>query len=206
MIEVSLYSVPADSDVNVTMGKCVDRIRFDKEAMGTSIMEFTKGFLRTNMPSIEPSLNNPDIVSFINGDSIMTTSDFASINYWLAKAGFIVKIQNVTDDEENPTGPSDESSEWNIIDYNFLQNDYPTAIKIIPADGLDIVGVLKQAIEQSNLFDENRLGNTKNPLKETIDRLTKVKDLTGRIEPGLSSKIYDIFEQVGIKIFLAVGE
>lgn len=204
MIEVSLYSITG-SDVNVSMGKCVDRTRFDKEAMGTGVMEFVKGFLRTNVPTLELAVKNADIISFINSDTGMTTKDFASINYWLAKSGYLVKIQNVTDDEENPTGVPEESAEWNIIDYNFLQNDYPTAVKIIPGDGADVVTVLKQAVEQSGLFDSAKLGNTKNPLKEYVGQLEKAKELLGRIEPGAATKIYDILEQVGVKVFLATG-
>lgn len=205
MIEVSLYSI-AGSDVNVSMGKCVDRTRFDKEAMGTGVMEFVKGFLRTNVPTLELAVKNADIISFINGDAVMNTRDFASLNYWLAKSGYLVKIQNVTEDEENPTGVPEEGAEWNIIDYNFLQNDYPTAVKIIPGNGTDVVTVLKQAIEQSGLFDSDKLGQTKNPLKECIERLEKSKELLGLIEPGTASKIYNILEQVGFKIFLATGE
>ena len=98
MIEVSLYSITG-GDVNVSMGKCIDRTRFDKEAMGTGVMEFVKGFLRTNVPTLELAINNPDIIAFINGDTGMNTKDFASLNYWLAKSGYLVKIQNVTDDE-----------------------------------------------------------------------------------------------------------
>lgn len=204
MIEVSLYSITG-SDVNVSMGKCVDRTRFDKEAMGTGVMEFVKGFLRTNVPTLELAVKNADLIGFINSDTGMTTKDFASINYWLAKSGYLVKIQNVTDDEENPTGVPEESAEWNIIDYNFLQNDYPTAVKIIPGDGADVVTVLKQAVEQSGLFDSAKLGNTKNPLKEYVGQLEKAKELLGRIEPGAATKIYDILEQVGVKVFLATG-
>lgn len=206
MIEVSLYSVPANSDINISMGRCVDRTRFDKEALGTGVMEFVKGFLKTNVPNFEVALNNADIIGFINGDQNMTTKDFASINYYLAKAGYIVKIQNVTDDEENPTGVSSETAEWNVIDYNFMQFDYPTAIKIIPAEGMDVVSVLKQVVDQSGLFDSDKIGGIRNPLKEIVDQLEKVKDQIGRIEPGLATKIYDILDQVGVKVFLATGE
>lgn len=206
MIEVSLYSVPANSDINISMGRCVDRTRFDKEALGTGVMEFVKGFLKTNVPNFEVALNNADIIGFINGDQSMTTKDFASINYYLAKAGYIVKIQNVTDDEENPTGVSPETAEWNVIDYNFMQFDYPTAIKIIPVEGMDVVSVLKQVVDQSGLFDSDKIGGIRNPLKEIVDQLEKVKDQIGRIEPGLATKIYDILDQVGVKVFLATGE
>lgn len=206
MIEVSLYSIPENSDVNVTMGRCIDRTRFDKNAMNTGVMEFVKGFLKTNMQSLEPAIKNPGVVSFINDDQTMTTKDFASINYWLAKVGYVVKIQNVTEDEENPTGVPSESAEWNIIDFNFMQEDYPTAIKVIPSAGTDVVSVLKQACEQVGLFDEAKIGGIKNPLKELVDNLVKVKDNMGKIEPGIAGKIYDTLEQVGIKLFLAVGE
>lgn len=205
MIEVSLYSVPSGSDVNVSMGRCVDRSRFDKDSMGVSVLDFVKGFLRTNIATFEMALGNADIINVINGDAGITAKDLACINYWLAKSGYLVKIQNVTDDEENPTDVPSGTAEWNIIDCNFLQFDYPTAIKIIPADGVDIIAVLKQAIEQSGLFDENKFSGTKNPLKDYITQLEKIKDMTGKIEPGLSSKIYDILDQVGFKIFLATG-
>lgn len=206
MIELSLYSVPVGSGVNAPMGTCVDRIRFDKDAMGTSVMEMAKGFLKTNLQSIEPALGNDDIISFINGDMTMTTTDFACINYWLAKSGYLVVIQNVAEDEDNPVGIASEGAEWNVIDTNFMQHDYPTAVKIIPTDGMNVVDVLKRVIEQSNLFDSNKLGNTRNPLKEAVGKLEKVKELMGIIEPGLSSKIYSILDQVGIKVFLAIGE
>ena len=206
MIEVSLYSISENSDVNsVSMGKCVDRTRFDKAAMNTSVMEFVKGFLKTNMPTLEPVIKNPGIVSFINDDQTMTTKDFASINYWLAKVGYIVKIQNVTDDEENPTGVSEETAEWNIVDCNFIQDDYPTAVKIIPSAGMDVVSVLKQASEQIGVFDESKISGIKNPLKESVEQLEKIKDQMGKIEPGIAGKIYDILDQVGIKVFLAIG-
>lgn len=206
MIEVSLYSVPTGSDVNVSMGTCVDRTRFDKDAMNTSIMDFVKGFLKNNVQSFEVALGNADIISFINSDTIMNTKDFACINYYLAKAGYLVKIQNVTDDEENPTSVPSEMAEWNIVDTNFIQNDYPTAIKIISSDGMDIVEVLKKAVDQSGLFDDTKMPGIKNPLKEAIESMSKIKNSLGRIEPGFATKVYDILDQVGIKVFLAVGE
>jgi hypothetical protein len=205
MIEVSLYSITG-RDVNVSMGKCVDRARLNKTALGVDTMEFIKGFLKQNVASIELALKNPDIINFINDDATMTFKDFASLNYWLAKSGYLVKVFNVTDDEENPTGPAPEVSEWNVIDYNFYQNGFPTAIKIVPADGADVVEILKQVVNDSGLFDKNKLGNTKNPLTEYIELLEKSKKLMGKIEPGAASKIYDILDQVGVKLFLAVGE
>jgi len=204
MIEISLYSVPTGSTVDITMGRCVDRARFDREAMGTSIMEFAKGFLKTNVQNFEGALNNAELVNFINSDSVMTTSDFASINYWLCRAGYLVKIFNVTDDEENPTGVSGESAEWNIIDMNFIQHEYPTSIKFIATAGANIIDILKKVVESSRVFDTEKIG-VKNPLNELLHNLEAARDLTGGIEPGFASKVYEILSQVGIKIFLATS-
>jgi hypothetical protein len=134
----------------------------------------------------------------------MATKDLASINYWMLKAGFLVKMFNVTDDEENAEGVSPESSEWNIIDKNYLIDNLPTAIKVIPEAGTDIITVLEKVVDQVDVFNE-KLG-LKNPLKESLDELKKVKEFTGRIEPGIATKIYDILDSVGVELFLAVGE
>ena len=204
MIEVSLYSVPTGSNISVTMGKCIDRARYNKEALGVDIMNFVKGFLKTHINDYESTLGNVDVISFINNDSPMTTKDLASINYWMLKAGFLVKMFNVTDDEENAEGVSPESSEWNIIDKNYLIDNLPTAIKVIPEAGTDVITVLEKVVDQVDVFNE-KLG-LKNPLKETLDELKKVKEFTGRIEPGLATKIYDILDSVGVELFLAIGE
>ena len=204
MIEVSLYSVPTGSNVSVTMGKCIDRARYNKEALGVDVMNFVKGFLKTHINDYESTLGNVDVISFINNDSPMTTKDLASINYWMLKAGFLVKMFNVTDDEENAEGVSPESSEWNIIDKNYLIDNLPTAIKVIPEAGTDVITVLEKVVDQVDVFNE-KLG-LKNPLKETLDELKKVKEFTGRIEPGLATKIYDILDSVGVELFLAIGE
>lgn len=204
MIEVSLYSVPTGSNISVTMGKCIDRARYNKEALGVDIMNFVKGFLKTHINDYEATLGNVDVISFINSDSPMTTKDLASINYWMLKAGFLVKMFNVTDDEENAEGISPESSEWNIIDKNYLIDNLPTAIKVIPEAGTDIITVLEKVVDQVDVFNE-KLG-LKNPLKESLDELKKVKEFTGRIEPGLATKIYDILDSVGVELFLAIGE
>ena len=204
MIEVSLYSVPTGSNISVTMGKCIDRARYNKEALGVDIMNFVKGFLKTHINDYEATLGNVDVISFINNDSPMTTKDLASINYWMLKAGFLVKMFNVTDDEENAEGVSPESSEWNIINKNYLIDNLPTAIKVIPEAGTDIITVLEKVVDQVDVFNE-KLG-LKNPLKESLDELKKVKEFTGRIEPGLATKIYDILDSVGVELFLAIGE
>lgn len=92
----------------------------------------------------------------------MSTKDFSCINYWLAQVGYLVQIQNVADDEENAAGiPTGDVVEWNVIDYNFMQYDYPTATKIIPGEGLEIPAILRQIVEQSGLFDPNKLSGVK---------------------------------------------
>ena len=97
-------------------------------------------------------------------------------------------------------------AEWNIVDTNFLQNDYPTAVKIMPGDGMDVVGVLEKVVDQSGLFDQTKISGIKNPLKVAVENLKKVKNSMGRIEPGFATKVYEILDQVGVKVFLAVGE
>lgn len=204
MIEVNLYSL-LENNVNATVGYCVDRIRFDKEARGISVMEFVKGFLKNNVSHFESALKNSDIIDFINSDFTMRTKDFASINYYLAKAGYLVQIQNVTDDEDNPVSVPAGTTEWNIIDTTFLQYDYPTTMKVIPADGMDVVEVLDKIVEQLSFFDKNTLGNVRNPLKEYVENLKKVKNLNGSASISLTTKIYDTLANLGIKIFTAQG-
>lgn len=204
MIEVNLYSL-LENNVNATVGYCVDRIRFDKEARGISVMEFVKGFLKNNVSHFESALKNSDIIDFINSDFTMRTKDFASINYYLAKAGYLVQIQNVTDDEDNPVSVPAGTTEWNIIDTTFLQYDYPTTMKVIPADGMDVVEVLDKIVGQLSFFDKNTLGNVRNPLKEYVENLKKVKNLNGSASISLTTKIYDTLANLGIKIFTAQG-
>ena len=205
MIEVNLYSIPA-RDVNATVGRCIDRTRFNKEAMSTSVMEFVKGFLKTNIQNFESAVQNGDIISFINGDQPLSTKDFATINYYLAKAGFLVQIQNVTDDEENPVNVPAGTIEWNVIDNNFIQDDYPTTTKIIPAEGTNITEVLKQIVDQSGVFDENKFGGLRNPLKELVESLEKIKGVTGAVDPAITTRVYEILDQVGFKVFCATSE
>lgn len=204
MIEVNLYSL-LENSVNASAGYCIDRIRFDKEARGISVMEFVKGFLKNNLSHFESALKNSDIVDFINGDLTMRTKDFASINYYLAKAGYLVQIQNVTDDEENPVSVPAGITEWNIIDTTFLQYDYPTTMKVIPTDGMDIVEVLDKIIDQLSFFDKDVLGSVRNPLKEDVEQLKKVKNINGSASISLTTRIYDTLANLGIKIFTAQG-
>lgn len=205
MVEVTLYSIDTGS-TTATVGKCIDRARLDKEAMGIGVMEFVKGFLKTNLHEFEHSLRNDDISEFINSNRPLRLRDLASINYFLAKVGFMIQIQNVADDEENALSVPSETIEWNVIDYNYMQYDYPTATKIIPADGSDIVSVLEKIIENLDFFDTEALGRVRNPLKDYLDKLKKIKEIKGSIEPGITTKIYEVLDSLGVKIFCATGE
>lgn len=205
MIEVSLYSIPA-KDIHATTGTCIDRARFDHEQFGAGTLKFVKSFLKTNVSAFETELGNPAIISMINDDDSWTAKDLASINFWLIKAGFIVKIQNVTDDEDNPTGPTGGLVEWNIVDYNFMQFGYPTATKIIPAAGADITETLRRVVESSGVFAPDRFVEVKNPFKELLDNLDRVKNLTGAVSSSITTRIYEYLDQVGIQVFITTGE
>jgi hypothetical protein len=204
MIEVNLYLIPT-TDANATVGRLVARSRYDKEAMGVSIMNFVKGFLKNNVSEFESSLKNPELINLINNDVELTVRDLACINYYLQRAGFTVQIQNVTDDEENANQIGDDQVEWNIIDYNFMQNDYPTAIKIIPEEGMDIPSVLKKIVDQAGLFDVTKFNGVKNPFTVLLANLERVKQINGSVSSSLTTRIYALLDQMGIKIFCATN-
>lgn len=206
MIEVNLYSIPAQ-DNNSMVGRCVARARFDKESMGVSVMEFVKGFLKDNLANFESNIGNAELISFINSDNLMSTKDLACVNYYLVQAGYKVQIQNVADDEENATGvPTGEVVEWNVIDYNFIQHDYPTATKIIPGDGMEIPAILRQIVSQSGLFDSNKFSGVKNPFTILLNNMDKVKNISGSVSSAITSQIYNLLDQMGFKVFCATSE
>ena len=206
MIEVNLFKIPA-GEWTSTVGTCIARNRFDKEAMGVTIEEFAREFLKENMDRFELGLGSTELTETINSASFISRKDLACLNYYLSKAGYLLKIFNVTDDEVNATGvPSGEVVEWNIIDYNFLQYDYPTAIKIIPGEGLDIPGVLNQVIEQTDLFSADKFSGLKNPFTELINALNSIKSITGEVNSGITTRIYALFDQLGIKLMCIRGE
>lgn len=207
MIEVNLYSIqPGDNHAMV--GKCVARNRFDKEAMGVSIEEFVKGFLKNNLEKFEAGIGNSDLVELINStDVTFSRRDLACINYYLINAGYMLQVQNVTDDEENAVGvPNGDVIEWNIIDNNFIQFDYPTATKIIPGDGLEIPAILRQIVERSGLFNPDKFSGLKNPFTELLINLDKVKTATGSINSSIVTKIYEYLDTLGYKVFCATSE
>ena len=204
MIEVNLYLIPT-TDANATVGRLVARSRFDKEAMGVSVMEFVKGFLKNNSSEFESALKNPELINLINSDTTITTRDLACINYYLEKAGFMVQIQNVTEDEENPVQIGEDQVEWNVIDYNFIQGDYPTATKIIPTQGEDIPAILKKIIGEAGLFDVEKFSGVKNPFTVLTANLDHVQQINGSVNSSITTKIYALLDQMGIKIFCATN-
>lgn len=206
MIEVNLFSVPAGAP-DASAGRLVARSRFDRETMGVSIMEFVKGFLRQNMENFEAPLGNADLVGFINSDGVMSTVEFASINYYLGQVGYTVKIWNVADDEENATTiPSGEAVEWNVVNKNFIQHDYPTTTKIIPSEGMGIDQILKQIVEQSGLFSTTKFSGSVNPFRVLVNNLEHIREVTGEINATLTSRIYQILDLCGFEIFCATSE
>lgn len=205
MIEVNLISVPT-SDPEAMVGRLVARSRFDKEAMGINVMQFVKGFLKNNLEKFETELGNADLVSFINSDALMSTVDFATMNYYLGKVGYAVKIWNVADDEENSVTIPVDSVEWNILNRNFVQYDYATATKIMPADGNDMVGVLKQAVEQSGLFDVSKFAGAVNPFNVLVNNLEHIKEVSGQVNGTIVSKIYQILDQCGFSVYCITSE
>jgi hypothetical protein len=204
MIEVNLYSIPASTNIkDVVSGKLMARSRYSKENMGVSILEFVKGFLKNNISDFDSILNNPGINDLINNNIVLTMRDLACINYCLSRVGFFVQIINVTDDEENPETIMPGVVEWNIIDNNFIQNDYPTALKIIPSDSMEASDVIKKVVNESGLFDVNKFSGVKNPFTSLIANLDSAKKMMGIIPYSVMTKIYDTLDQLGIKIFCA---
>lgn len=205
MIEVNLFSIPAN-DHEATVGRLVARSRFDRDTMGVSVMEFVKGFLKNNLDAFEDGLGNADITGFINSDVLMSTVDLASLEYYLGQAGYKIKIWNVADDEENAVTIPVDVVEWNIENKNFVQNDYGTVTKIIPSDGKDIPAILRQVVEQSGLFSEAKFGGAVNPFTILLNNLDHIKQLTGRVESGIVTKIYQMLHECHFHIFVATSE
>ena len=205
MIEVNLVAIPSD-DPRSRVGKCVARNRFDKEAMGVTVENFVKGFLKDNLDKFEAGIGTPELTEIINSAQNLTRHDLASINYYLGTAGFKVVIFNVADDEDNAVTVPSGIVEWNVIDSNFVQYDYPTAVKIIPGQGMEIPSVLKQVVENSNLFAEGKFSGLKNPFTDLIKNLEKVKEVMGSVSAALTTKIYDLLDEMGIEVFCMTSE
>lgn len=205
MIEVNLFSV-STADYNTTVGKCVSRSRFDSSSMGVGILEFVKGFLRDNLDNLESAISNSDLIDFINSDRAMTTVDFASLSYLLQRIGYKITIWNVADDEENPRTVGAGTLEYNIINRNFVQNDYPTVTKLIPADNQTLSDIVMLIVEQSGLFDKSKFAGVKNPFTILINNLKEETKKVGKINYNLISQIYTLLDQMGFSVFCAASE
>lgn len=206
MIEVNLYSIPVQ-DSNARMGSCIARNRFDHEAMGVGTESFLKGFLKDNISNFEGATTSAaDLVSLLNSDTTLTRKDFSCINYYLNQIGYKFVILNVADDEDNALGVEGDVIEWNVIDHNYIQYDYPTATKIIPGDGADVISVLHNIVENSGLFSTDKFAGMKNPFTELFTNLDKIKSITGGTSTAIVAKIYELLEQCGIEIFCATSE
>ena len=58
---------------------------------------------------------------------------------------------------------------------------------------------------QLSFFDKDVLGSVRNPLKEDVEQLKKVKNINGSASISLTTRIYDTLANLGIKIFTAQG-
>ena len=205
MIEVNLFTIPA-GDQNARAGRCIARSRFNKELLGTTVEEFVKEFLKDNLDKLSGGISS-ELTDVLNSTLTFSRKDMACVNYYLIRSGYLFTIFNVTDDEENAEGvPSGDLVEWNIIDKNFIQQDYPTCTKIIPSPDQDIVYVLETVGKQSGLFEDSKFPGLKNPFKDLFSNLERIKGLTGSINSTIVSKIYEILDQVNIDIFVAASE
>lgn len=205
MIEVNLFSVPT-ADYDAYVGKCVARARVDIKSMGVSVLEFVKGFLRDNLDNLESALSNSSLVDLINSDSAMTNLDFASIGYLLRQIGYRVEIWNVADDEENPKSIGAGTLEYNVINRNFLQHDYPTVTKLVPSESQNLAEVAGMIVEQSGLFDESKFGGVKNPFTILINNLKDEEGKLGVINSSIITKVYSLLNEMGIGIYCATSE
>ena len=204
MIEVSLYAIEPDDHYAKT-GRCVARNRFDKEAMGTSVEEFVRGFLKDNFERF--SSDGRNINSILEENKFLSRMDLACINNLLIGIGYTFIITTVADDEENPTGvPTGDVVEWNIINMNNLQNDYPVATKIVPSLPQDFIEIFDQIIGNCGFYNEDKFSGVKNPFSSQVNVLKSTKEKTGATSESAVSKIYRLLEEHGIRIFVATSE
>lgn len=207
MIEVNLMSI-STADANTMVGRCVARSRFSRETLGVGVMEFVKRFLSENLDTLETAVKSSELVSLISSDDAgFSTNDFMSINYLLSQVGYKVTIWNVADDEENVTGvPAGDVVEWNIINHNFMQNDYPTATKLMPDTTMAMSDVVKRIVDQCGLFNKEKFAGITNPFDRLMANLEQEKKVTGRINASITTQVYNLLSQMGIEVFCAISE
>jgi hypothetical protein len=170
------------------------------------VFDFVKGFIRDNLDNLEGSIGNADLVQFINSDDILTTVDFATLKYSLKKIGYLLTVWNVAEDEVNSQGVGEGTVEYNVINHNFLQNDFPTVTKLIPEEGKDISDILSEVIEQSGLFNPDKFAGVKNPFTGLLNSLHQEKESMGNINYTISAQIYNLLDQMGFEIFCSTAE
>ena len=93
-----------------------------------------------------------------------------------------------------------------MIDHNFIQNDSPTAVKILPGDGTEVPAILRQIVDQSGVFDKDKFAGLKNPFNSLLEGIDKIKKVSGEVNSSMTSKIYQILDELGIEIFCAISE
>ena len=169
-------------------------------------IDHCNGQMKDNLDKFEAGIGSPELTEMINSEQILSRKDLACVNYYLSQIGYTVKIFNVADDEEDPVTVPSGIIEWNSIDRNFLQYDYPTATKIIPGEGMDIPAVLRQIVETSGLFNLDKFAGLKNPLLELLNNLDRVKEVTGDVSSSITTRIYDLVDELGIDVFCATPE
>lgn len=206
MIEVNLFSVSA-ADPKAKFGRCVSRSRFNQELLGVGVMGFVKTFMAENLDVLQKALISKELIDLINSDKNLTTKDFMSVQYYLGQIGYHITIWNVADDEENATGvPDGDILEYNIIDNTFIQNDYPTVTKYMPAPGSSLVDVLETIIPQTGLFEKDRFAGLKNPFTDLLNALKSEQKTSGNINANIVSRIYQVLDQTGFEIFCGASE
>lgn len=133
--------------------------------------------------------------------------DLVCINNLLIKIGYTFMVTTVADDEENPTGvPTGDIVEWNIINLNNLQDDYPVATKIVPSLPQNFIEIFDQIIGGCGFYNEDKFTGIKNPFTPLMNVLKETKEKTGDLSSSITAKIHRLFEDHGIRIFVATSE
>jgi hypothetical protein len=76
----------------------------------------------------------------------------------------------------------------------------------LPDNTKDIASNLRDVVSQLDLFNSDKFGNTKNPFNILLGNLEKEKEVSGRINAALVTKVYSLLSEMGIDIFHATSE
>lgn len=205
MIEVNLYKGPKGVKGDVINLTSIGRARFDKEAMGTSVEEFVIGFLKDEMEKF--ATDGRDISAILESNKYLGRQDLNCINNLLIEnTGFRFEIYSVADDEINPNGlVSGETFEINIINHNHIIEDYPTCTKMTPSLPLDLPGTLRQIVNESDLYNEDKFAGINNPFSKYLGVLENDKRV-GNVNESASSAIYRVLAEHGINVIWVSSE